>query len=93
MCEGIETLEKEETAWNAFMLANRAMSVSYTHLDVYKRQLGYRVIGVMVNEEGEYEYSRSSLVRNTNISGCLKIVHGLILWHLVKKNMERQLNF
>ena len=33
MREGIETLEKDETAWNAFMLANRAMFMQRIHIE------------------------------------------------------------
>lgn len=32
-------------------------------------ELGYRIIGVTINEDGNYEYSKSSLVRNTKDFG------------------------
>ena len=37
MCEGIETLEKDETAWNAFMLANRAMFMQRIHIGMQNK--------------------------------------------------------
>ena len=37
MCEGIETLEKNETAWNAFMLANRAMFMQRIHIEMQNK--------------------------------------------------------
>lgn len=40
-----------------------------TIIKTLEDELKYRVIGVMVNENGEYEYSRSSLVRNTRYFG------------------------
>ena len=40
-----------------------------TIIKTLEDELGYRVIGVTVNEDGNYVYSRSSLVRNTKDFG------------------------
>ena len=40
-----------------------------TIIKTLEDELGYRVIGVTINEDGNYEYSRLSLVRNTKDFG------------------------
>ena len=40
-----------------------------TIIQTLEEELGYRVIGVTIDEDGNYVYSRSSLVRNTRFFG------------------------
>ena len=60
----------------AVFLENVENLVSHDHgntietiINTLEDELGYRVIGVTVNEDGKYVYSRSSLVRNTKDFG------------------------
>lgn len=60
----------------AVFLENVDNLVSHDHgntietiIKTLEDELGYRVIGVTINEDGNYEYSRSSLVRNTKDFG------------------------
>lgn len=40
-----------------------------TIIETLEDELGYRLIGVTIDEEGNYDYSRESLVRNTRFFG------------------------
>ena len=60
----------------AVFLENVENLVSHDHgntiatiINTLEDELGYRVIGVTVNEDGNYEYSRTSFVRNTKDFG------------------------
>lgn len=60
----------------AVFLENVENLVSHDHgntietiINTLEDELGYRVIGVTVDEDGNYEYSRSSFVRNTKDFG------------------------
>lgn len=60
----------------AVFLENVENLVSHDHgntietiINTLEDELGYRVIGVTINEDGKYVYSRSSLVRNTKDFG------------------------
>ena len=60
----------------AVFLENVEYLVSHDHgntiatiIKTLEDELGYRVIGVNIDEDGNYEYSRSSLVRNTKDFG------------------------
>lgn len=60
----------------AVFLENVENLVSHDHgntietiIKTLEDELGYRVIGVTTNEDGNYEYSRSSFVRNTKDFG------------------------
>lgn len=60
----------------AVFLENVENLVSHDHgntietiIKTLEDELGYRVIGVTINEDGNYVYSRSSLVRNTKHFG------------------------
>ncbi|MBD5520793.1 MAG: DNA (cytosine-5-)-methyltransferase [Lachnospiraceae bacterium] len=60
----------------AVFLENVENLVSHDHgntietiINTLEDELGYRVIGVTVNEDGKYVYNRSSLVRNTKDFG------------------------
>lgn len=60
----------------AIFLENVENLVSHDHgntietiISTLEDELGYRVIGVTIDEEGNYDYSRESLVRNTRNFG------------------------
>lgn len=60
----------------AIFLENVENLVSHEHgntietiISTLEDELGYRVIGVTIDEEGNYDYSRESLVRNTRYFG------------------------
>lgn len=64
------------TTPRAVFLENVENLVSHDHgntietiIRTLEDELGYRIIGVTVDEEGNYEYSRASLVRNTKDFG------------------------
>ena len=63
-----------------------------TIIKTLEDELEYRVIGVMVDENGEYEYSRGSLVRNTKYFGLPQNRPRAYIMAFSKKNMEEQLN-
>lgn len=60
----------------AIFLENVENLVSHDHgntietiISTLEDELGYRIIGVTIDEEGNYDYSRESLVRNTRFFG------------------------